>query len=96
VTILQIDGDGEATIVHVAVSVVSLPCQSEAANIGHLPFTIAAVQASVTSLENAQVPLPDYREGYEIWRAAHESGSAGVFNVPIAEAVAGIVSASCQ
>lgn len=57
----------------------------EAAN--HLPFSEAAIGKSAVKLVKEKAELPDYAEGYRLWREAFEAGEAGVYTVTIAEAV---------
>jgi hypothetical protein len=45
------------------------------------------VESSVTELVAESVPLPDYSEGYEIWREAFDKNDAGVFSLAVAECV---------
>ena len=55
--------------------------------ISHAPFAESAVQKSVTRLVREHVPLPDFEEGYNTWRAAYDGGTGGVFTISLAEAV---------
>jgi hypothetical protein len=61
-------------------------------HISHLPFAESAVKQSVTQLVKEGVELPDYKEGYDLWRNSVESGEGGVWTIPVAEVVAGIES----
>jgi len=36
---------------------------------------------------NERVDLPDYEEGYTMWKEAFDAGSAGVYTITIAEAI---------
>lgn len=55
--------------------------------IGHMPFAVKSIDESVTGLAREGAGLPDFSEGYGIWRAAFEAGKAGVFTTSVAEAV---------
>jgi hypothetical protein len=57
-----------------------------AEEITHLPFAVKAIDKSVTEMTGT-VPVPDYQEGYDIWRAALDKGEAGIFSDTVAEAV---------
>jgi hypothetical protein len=54
---------------------------------GHLPFAEEAIKRSAVKLLKEKDDLPDYEEGYEMWREAFDAGRAGVYTVTIAEAV---------
>ncbi|UOQ72513.1 hypothetical protein [Hymenobacter cellulosilyticus] len=51
----------------------------------HLPFSEEALTASVTHVVRHANTLPDFEEGYEIWREAFLTGQAGIFSVTVAE-----------
>jgi hypothetical protein len=53
----------------------------------HLPFTEEAISRSAIKLLKEKDDLPDYEEGYGLWREAFEEGKAGVYTITIAEAV---------
>jgi hypothetical protein len=57
----------------------------EAAN--HLPFAEEAISKSALKLLKEKEELPDYEEGYRLWREAFDAGKAGVYKITIAEAV---------
>ena len=71
-TVLHVEPHGDGTVVHV-----------RAGRIGHMPFAAEAVAASVVEHVGDEEPGEDWREGYGQWREA----GAGVFTVPVAEAV---------
>jgi len=56
-------------------------------DIGHLPFAKVAVLNGVTELEMENGVLPEFKEGYENWKAAFKSGKGGVFTIGVSEAV---------
>ena len=51
----------------------------------HLPFSEEALDASVTDMVDHVVVLPDFEEGYMMWREAFLEGNAGIFNLTVAE-----------
>ncbi len=55
--------------------------------IGHMPFTEAAIDKSVTSRAGSSRPVTLDDEGYKTWRRASDAGRAGVFTVTVAEGV---------
>ena len=52
-------------------------------DIPHLPFKDAAVQNSVTKLVRQSPTVPDFKEGYDIWKAAYLAGKAGAFDTNV-------------
>ena len=54
---------------------------------GHLPFAEEAINKSAVKLLKEKAELPDYEEGYGLWREAFDAGRAGVYTITIAEAV---------
>lgn len=78
-------------IIHIAITGVRLmPSNDDLAPrtaIGHVPVARTALEASRLSLELENAEVPEFQKGYDTWRAAFETGSAGVFSVPVAEIV---------
>jgi hypothetical protein len=84
-TVLRVESGGKlGTIVHIALSGVSYG--NGQTTIQHLPFSESAVEQSVTALEDESGPIPDFAEGYRVWREAFDAGKAGVFTITVAEA----------
>jgi hypothetical protein len=84
-TILRVeDGGGVGMIVHIAISGVSFG--NGQSTISHLPFAEFAVEQSVTVLERESGPIPDFAQGYGLWREAFDTGKGGVFSISVAEA----------
>lgn len=93
ITICQIDSDDPeyGDIVHIYVSGLEIP-NAEAPGgktvfISHMPYGIDALSESVTELDSETSELPEYEEGYQLWKDAFEDSEAGVFNVAVSEAV---------
>ena len=91
--VLRVENGGKlGTIVHIALTGLSY---GEGQNtIRHLPFAERAIEQSVTKLERESGPVPDFAEGYQMWRDAFDAGKAGVFTITVAEAcdmVTGVV-----
>ncbi len=85
ITILRVESDSKlGTIVHIAISGVSYG--DGQTQIHHLPFAESAVERSVTTLERESGPVPDFAEGYRMWRQAFDAGKGGVFTITVAEA----------
>lgn len=51
----------------------------------HLPFSEQAIYESVTSLCVKSFPIPDFEEGYLLWKQEFDEGRAGIFNIPVAQ-----------
>jgi hypothetical protein len=91
-TIVRVDEEpASGTIVHVHVDGLRITNPHHPTGfsdtIGHMPFSEAAVAASVTERIGQADALPDFEEGYQTWRSAYDDGHAGVFTIPVAEAV---------
>jgi hypothetical protein len=65
-------------------------------DIPHLPFQSAAIQRSVTKVLRKLSSVPDYTEGYDIWKQAYESGKAGVFDTEVAPTLNAMLGASWE
>lgn len=76
-------------IVHIALRDLKLrkPSGDFIDTAGHLPFAEEAISKSADKLLKEKAELPDYEEGYGIWREAFDAGRAGVYTITIAEAV---------
>lgn len=91
-TVLKVENGGQVgTIVHIRLSDVSYG--DGQTTISHLPFAEAAVEQSVTTLERESGPVPDFAEGYRIWREAFDAGEGGIFTIPVAEAFEAVTGA---
>jgi len=94
-TILRVeDGAKVGRIVHIAISRVMYG--DGHTRIPHLPFSEAAIEGSVTTLDSEVSPVPDYAEGYQQWRSAFDAGKGGVFTIPVAEAYSAVTGALPQ
>jgi hypothetical protein len=91
-TIVRIDDDAEyGTIVHIFISDVAIPNanapEGKTTYIAHMPYAEESLEDCVIAMESESSELPAYEEGYKLWREAFESGDAGVFTVPVVEAI---------
>jgi len=96
-TICKVEIAGKlGKVIHISLADVKVKSDKNidgfATNISHLPFSESAVKQSVTKLVKEGVALPDYQEGYDLWRNSVESGEGGVWTIPVAEAVAAMES----
>jgi len=60
--------------------------------ISHAPVQVQSLLDSNPSLIAENVEIPDYQEGYKVWREAFEAGEAGYFTISAADVVKTIVS----
>lgn len=78
------------TIVHVGTdNLIWKMCKGDVLNqhIPHMPFARKALDASAIRRIASNSQLPDYKEGYEEWRQAFLKGHAGVYSIPVQDAV---------
>lgn len=93
VFIVRIDADDpeHGNIIHIYISNLSIPNPDAVGGktiyIGHMPYDQDALERSVTELESETKELPDYEDGYRLWKAAFDDSQAGVFDVPVSEAI---------
>ena len=82
---------GTAVVVHIHVDDLNLkPAESgglPGTTASHLPFSENALDASVTNMIDHVVVLPDFEEGYMMWREAFLEGKAGIFSLTVAEVI---------
>ena len=89
--ILHIDNKGSGDeIIHIAVhNLKNKNSETQKYNIdciSHMPFSKAAIDESVIELEG-HTEIPDYSEGYNIWKESYDKGEAGVYSISVSEAV---------
>ncbi len=91
-TIVRMDEDDDfEIIIHIFISDVDIPNDDAPGGkttfIAHMPYAEEALEASVIDLESEVEALPDYESGYQLWRQAFNAGEAGVFDVPVSQAI---------
>ncbi len=64
-----------------------LPEGSFSENVDHMPFSQEALDNSDLKLLEEKTDLPDFAEGYQLWREAFEAKRAGVYSITVAAAV---------
>lgn len=94
-TILKIEHTkNKETIIHVRAEGLRLSDSKETNDyseaIAHMPFSEDAISKSVTSLIGQINDLPDFSEGYNLWKAAYKKGKAGYFTIELKDAIEGI------
>jgi hypothetical protein len=86
--ILRVEHYSDTSIViHIAVENVHVRNVTSSSGfverIPHLPISEQALDSSVVELIDEKIPLPDFQDGYDIWKES----KGGVFSVTVAEAV---------
>ena len=90
--IVKIDNDPKlGRIVHIALRGLKIknPHSPDGISeeVNHMPFLESAIEKSGLKLLKEKVDLPEFEEGYQMWRQAHDAGKAGVFSVTVAEGI---------
>ena len=78
-------------IVHISIDGLSMASPTsptgKAENIQHLPYSGDSLRASLRGIVETSVPSDEYKEGYAIWKEAFDKGEAGVFTIPVSDAI---------
>jgi TonB family protein len=90
--VLKVDNDAElGNIIHIALRKLKMKnsrnSEGVSENVNHMPFSQEALEKSGLKLLEEKTDLPDFAEGYEIWREAFDAKRAGVYSITVAEAV---------
>jgi hypothetical protein len=64
--------------------------------IGHMPYSGDPLRKCLTRLESSGAALPAFEDGYQGWRSAFEKGKAGIWTLPVCEAIAAMESVMNQ
>ncbi|MCC6329305.1 MAG: hypothetical protein IT174_12365 [Acidobacteria bacterium] len=79
------------TIVHIAVRDLKMKNMSSpngiSDKISHMPFSEDAIRQSLVKLLKEKAELPDFEEGYRLWKEAFNQERAGFYTISVAEAV---------
>jgi len=94
ITVVRVDADDPefGNIIHIYVSSLDIPNASAAGGrttfVNHMPYEEEALKAAVLDLQSNDQPLPEgFEDGYRLWREAFENSEAGVFNIPVSDAI---------
>lgn len=90
--IVKIDKDTKlGNIIHIALSGLKIknPRSPDGISdqINHMPFSEEALNKSGLKLLKEKTDLPDFKEGYQIWRKDFDAGRAGAYSITVAEAM---------
>jgi hypothetical protein len=90
--ILKIDDDPRlGRIIHIAMRGLKMknPRSPDgfSENVNHMPFLESAIEKSGLKLMKEKVALPDFEEGYKLWREAFDAKKAGAYSITVGEAV---------
>ena len=82
----------DQVVVHIAIDNIKIksPANKDSilTSIEHLPFDLKALERSVTKKVSDNQPIPEFKDGYDVWKQFFEEGDAGVFSTSVKEAVA--------
>ena len=78
-------------IIHIAVRDLKMK-NSRSSNgfsdkINHMPFAEKSITQSIVKMLKEKAELPDFEEGYNLWREAFDQKRAGFYTITVAEAV---------
>lgn len=91
--VLKVDKDPQlGDIIHIALRKLKMknehiPEGSFSENVDHMPFSQEAIDKSGLKLLEEKTDVPDFAEGYQMWREAFDAKRAGVYSITVAEAV---------
>ena len=90
--IVKIDADPKlGNIIHIALRNLKMknPRSSDGFSdkANHLPFSEKSINESAVKILKEKVDLPDFEEGYQMWKEAFDQKRAGVYSITVAEAV---------
>ncbi|HEC00929.1 MAG TPA: hypothetical protein ENI91_04485 [Sphingomonadales bacterium] len=90
-TIVKIDNMKEGAIIHISIEDVNIhkfvSGEKFAESISHLPINEKSFRTSLIKLIGKTDKLPEYQEGYGIWKKEFNTGKAGVFDISVAQCV---------
>ena len=98
IVICRVEADPKlGQIVHINVTGVHMK-NSQApggysSEVGHMPYEGESLRKSVVNLESTGARLPNFEEGYQLWRSAFDEHKAGVWKMAVAEAISSMESA---
>lgn len=74
-TVLKIDELENDTIIHIRIDSINIGSGNY---IGHMPFSAAAIEASVSGFVKHLNELPEFEEGYQQWKKEFDEGKQGI------------------
>jgi hypothetical protein len=90
--VVKVESDPKlGNIIHIALKDLKIK-NSRSSNgitdtMNHLPFAEEAISKSAVKLLKEKAELPNFVEGYNLWRDAFNQKRAGVYTITIAEAI---------
>jgi hypothetical protein len=86
--ILKIDEFQQEKIIHISLTGLKIKTSTGTmSSMSHAPFTLESLNSSVTNLIGSVDELPNFHEGYGLWKEAFDSGQGGVFSISVKECV---------
>lgn len=90
-TIVKIDEIKDVKIIHISLEGVKIKNPQSPKGFGdkvsHMPISEDALGKSVTKIIGTTVTLPDFQEGYTMWKEPFDQGKGGYFTIPVSECV---------
>jgi TonB family protein len=90
--VLKVDKDPKlGNIIHIALRKLKMKNERSpdglSENVNHMPFSQEALDKSGLKLLEEETELPNFAEGYQMWREAFDAERAGAYSITVAEAV---------
>lgn len=91
VTVLKTESHSKlGDIIHIGVDGLAMKNPHAAggvsSTIGHMPYQEAALRASLVAVESQSTAAPNL-DGYKTWKDAFDQGEAGIWSIPLSEAI---------
>jgi hypothetical protein len=90
-TIVKMDEIKGTKIIHISLEGVKIKNPQSPNGFGnkvsHMPISEDALRDSITKMIGTTKALPDFKEGYKMWREAFDQGKGGYFTIPVSECV---------
>lgn len=91
-TIAKVESNPKlGTIVHIQIKDVAIKSPTAPGGvskvISHLPYAEQSLIESVTTMDKDTVSPTGWEEGYKQWKSAFDVGKAGIWSIPVSEAV---------
>lgn len=88
ITVLKVEQSAKGdTIIHVRLDKVLIYNSDlkdkSPRSVSHLPFSVQAMDSSVTTRSGTQQQLPEFISGYEKWREAYEKDQGGFWKISV-------------
>ena len=90
-TVVKIDEGKTGKIIHIFLEGLRIKnsgnSKGYSETVSHLPISENSLKNSVTKLIGVSDDLPDYEEGYKVWKKTFLTGGGGFFSIPVSQCV---------